>query len=198
MFRVSLINMPFAGTHLPSIALTQIKSMVESRLGKAVSVDIQYLNHDFAHYFGLQLYSWLAVSNESQNSGLGDWFFRQAAFPELADNTEAYFRRYFPYRTEQWEQQKTVLLSKRRELDSYLSELILKYDLHHADIAGFTSMFQQNGASFAMARKIRDYNPKVISVMGGANCETPMGQEIIKNVKQIDYVFSGPGLISFP
>jgi ribosomal peptide maturation radical SAM protein 1 len=34
--------------------------------------------------------------------------------------------------------------------------------------------------------------------MGGANCESPMGQELVKNVPALDYVFSGPALKSFP
>src|SRR5262249_372719 len=35
-------------------------------------------------------------------------------------------------------------------------------------------------------------------VMGGANCEAPMGQELVRNFRGIDYVFSGPALKSFP
>jgi hypothetical protein len=31
MYRIALINMPFANLSLPSIALTQLKSLVESR-----------------------------------------------------------------------------------------------------------------------------------------------------------------------
>ena len=34
--------------------------------------------------------------------------------------------------------------------------------------------------------------------MGGANCEPPMGLELIRGVDAIDHVFSGPALRSFP
>ena len=38
----------------------------------------------------------------------------------------------------------------------------------------------------------------MITANGGANCESPMGEEIARNVETIDYVFSGPALLSFP
>jgi hypothetical protein len=49
-----------------------------------------------------------------------------------------------------------------------------------------------------MARKIKTRNPNVITVIGGANCESPMGQEIARYLKYIDFVFSGPALRTFP
>jgi acyl carrier protein len=33
MFRISLVNMPFANLNLPSIGLTQLKSVIDERLG---------------------------------------------------------------------------------------------------------------------------------------------------------------------
>jgi ribosomal peptide maturation radical SAM protein 1 len=198
MYKISLINMPFAGLQMPSLALTQLKSVIDAEFEDRVSVDICYLNHDFAHYLEIQLSQSLALSSEANNAGVGDWFFRQAAFPELPDNREAYFRRFFPMRTPQIEGMKQLVLHKREGLDGFLDELIDKHKLDEADIVGFTSMFSQNVASFALARKLKDRNPKIITVIGGANCEAPMGQEIAKNCKPMDFVFSGPGLKSFP
>jgi hypothetical protein len=69
MYRIALINMPFANLSLPSIALTQLKSLVESHFKEQVSVNLLYLNHDFANYLGLDLYHLVVNSTESQNSG---------------------------------------------------------------------------------------------------------------------------------
>jgi ribosomal peptide maturation radical SAM protein 1 len=79
-----------------------------------------------------------------------------------------------------------------------LERLIDQYQLDQAHIVGFTSMFAQNVACFAMARKLKEQVPQVVTVMGGANCEAPMGQEIARHLDAIDFVFSGPGLKSFP
>ena len=59
-------------------------------------------------------------------------------------------------------------------------------------------MFAQNVASFALARRIRAKNPNAVIVMGGANCEAPMGREIVDHVDVVDFAFSGPALKSFP
>lgn len=196
--KIHLINMPFAAVYLPSLALTQLKSVMGSAFGDRVSVEIHYLNQDFPRYLGSDLYSYVSSSMDAQNTGFGDWFFRQSAFPHLPDNTEAYYRRYFPYRNAQIEMLKRLVTEKRRGLDHFLDELIAKYQLEQADLVGFTSMFNQNIACFALARKLKEHRAGIVTVMGGANCETPMGQEIAKHVEQIDYVFSGPALKSFP
>lgn len=198
MFKLTLINMPFASLESPSLALTQLKSVVESKLGDRVEVDLLYLNQEFAINLGFDFYNFVVGAFDSQTSGLGEWFFRKAAFPEVPDNADKFFRRYFPYRTEKVESFKRSTLERREKLESFIDSLIDKHGLADSQIVGFTSMFTQNIASFAVAKRIKDRNPNVITIMGGANCETPMGQEIVKNVKQIDYVFSGPGLKSLP
>lgn len=195
---IGLINMPFAAANLPSIALTQLKSIVRERLGDRVSVVIHYLNHDFVQYMGKDLYSFMSDSMDAHNSGIGDWLFRQLAFPDAPDNASAYFQRFFPYRTPQHTAFKEQILEKRRGFDAFFNTLIAKHRLDRFDLVGFTSMFNQNIASFALAKKLKGHNPQIITVMGGANCEAPMGHQIVKNVPQIDYVFSGPALKSFP
>ena len=198
MYRIALINMPFADLAMPSIALTQLKAVVEERFTDQVSVNVHYLNHDFAKYLGLDLCELITDSADSQNAGLGDWFFRQTAFPELPNNAGVYLSRYFPFHTEEMNTLKSRILERRRGLDQFIDSLISKYELDQAQIVGFTSMFMQSAAVFSLARRLKECESPPIVVMGGANCETPMGQVIVKEVTPIDYVFSGPALKSFP
>lgn len=198
MYKISLVDMPFANVELPSIALTQIRSIIQSRFMEKVSVEIVSISHDFAKYLGIDRYQYISTSMQALYAGLGDWFFREQAFPQLPDNTEKYLQRYFWGKGEDERKIKDLIAQKRPNLDAYLDELINKYELDKAQIVGFTSMFMQNAASFAMARKLKQYNPEVITVMGGANCEFPMGKVIAERIEQIDFVFSGPALKSFP
>jgi ribosomal peptide maturation radical SAM protein 1 len=198
MFSIALVNMPFAALNLPSIGLTQLRSVLNSKFKAHVAVEIHYLNQDFAQYFGVDFYKSITGSLEHHGSGFGDWVFRPAAFPDLPDNAEQYFRRYYPHHNDQTKALKSLVREKQQCMDQFLDSMIAKYGLDQANVVGFTSMFAQNVACFAMARKIKERNPEVITVIGGANCESPMGQEIIKFVNQLDFVFSGPGLISFP
>jgi ribosomal peptide maturation radical SAM protein 1 len=198
MLKIALINMPFSALQLPSIGLAQLKSVVDKKYGEQVAVDIHYINLDFAQYLGLKAHNLIMNVLDLNNTGIRDWFFRQAAFPELEDNTEEYFRRYFPHANTDVQAYRQFIRMKRQGLDGFLDTMVKLYKLDEADIVGFTTMFHQNVASFALARKIKERNPNVITVMGGANCESPMGQELVKNIEQVDFVFSGPGLISFP
>lgn len=196
MLKISLINMPFAALQFPSIALTQLRAVTESRFGERVRVKVHYLNHEFAHYFGVETYQ-VINGIQATTTGLGDWMFRSQAFPELPDNTDAYFQRYLPQRTPAMEMRRRMLREKRAGLNRFMEGLVGKYRLAGEDIVGFTTMFSQNTASFAMARLIKKQNPAVTTVIGGANCEAPMGGEIARQVPAIDYVFSGPSLVSF-
>ncbi len=199
MLQIKLINMPFADVSIPSIALTQLKAVTESTLGKKVAVEIIYLNHEFGRYFGLDHYRVISNGAGSNNSGFGDWFFRQVAFPEEPDNTTEYLERYgHLLGLEYLRTHGEMLLEKRANLPSFFAELIRKYDLANSDLVGFTSLFMQQVGIIGMARAIKKIRPSTITLIGGANCETPMGEHIASNVDVIDYVFSGAALVSFP
>jgi ribosomal peptide maturation radical SAM protein 1 len=198
MYTVSLVNMPFAALHIPSLGLTQLKSVLEDRFGEHISVKVQYVNHDFARYLGVGLYKYFSLSVEAFTCGVGEWFFRQDAFPETTDNGEEYFRRFYPRPDEQTKKFKRVIQEKRQGVGDFMDTLIDRYSLDRFDLVGFTSMFHQNTASFAMARRLKARNPDIVVVMGGANCEVPMGNAIVKHVPQVDFAFSGPSLKGFP
>jgi magnesium-protoporphyrin IX monomethyl ester (oxidative) cyclase len=198
MYKITLINMPFADCTLPSIALTQLKSLVEVRFPETVAVDIVYLNHDFSNYFGSDRYSYISFSMLPMFAGLGDWLFRHLAFPSLPDNTEKYLQRFFFGKGKEVQLIKEIIADKRPNLGAFMDELITTYKLDQSQMVGFTSMFQQNAACFAMAKKLKQRNPEIITVMGGANCEFPMGGVIAEQVQDIDFVFSGPASKSFP
>jgi ribosomal peptide maturation radical SAM protein 1 len=198
LYKISLINMPFANLSLPSIALTQLKTVIDERFGPEARVRILYLNQDLAHYLGLDLYEYVTGALQANNSGLGDWMFRQVAFPDLEDNTALYFRRYFSHLDASGETVKGAMLAKRAGLKRFMERLVAKYQLDQESLVGFTSMFAQNVSCFAMARLVKSRNPAVVTVMGGANCEAPMGPELVRHVEAVDFVFSGPALVSFP
>jgi ribosomal peptide maturation radical SAM protein 1 len=194
MIRVKLVNMPFSDVEIPSLALTQLKAMVGKRCGDRASVDVCYASHDVCRYLGLDLYR--RICAEASFSGLGDWLFRDLAFPGLPDNTVDYRARHYPSRQqgEVFEQ----AFHARAGLDRLLDEIVARYALDEADLVGFTSMFAQNVACFALARRLKEIRPEVVIALGGANCESPMGEEIALHVPVVDYVFSGPALVTFP
>lgn len=198
MLKVGLVNMPFAAAQLPSIALTQLRAVLASELPGRVEATLFYLNLDFFELLGQEVYELMSNSVEANTAGLGDWFFRSEAFPELPDNSEAYLRRHFSEHRRQLDAFQGPLAEKRSGVGTFLDRLIDQNRLDTYQVIGLTSMFSQNLACFALARKLKERNPGVVVVMGGANCETSMGQVLARNVGQVDFVFSGPSLRSFP
>jgi ribosomal peptide maturation radical SAM protein 1 len=200
-YQIILINMPFAALNMPSFALTQLKSVVKEKFADRVSTELLYLDHHFGKDMGADVYTYIShdPSLKAQIAGFGDWFFRQSVFPQLPDNTPEYFTRFKSHfgkdATDRFTNQ---LKGFRDRLDPYLDSLIDLYHIQEADLVGFTSMFFQTMAGAAMAGRIKARNPKIVTVMGGANAEAEMGIELVHHLPNIDYVFSGPALVSFP
>ena len=66
-------------------------------------------------------------------------------------------------------------------------------------VVGFTSTFQQNTASFALARRLKQRYPEIMTVFGGANFEGEMGLELVRTVLDfIDAAIIGEGDEAFP
>jgi len=197
MYKIALVNMPFANLSMPSLALTQLRAVVKQAFGAGVAADVHYLSHDFAHYLGLAAYEEL-ISFAHHPTGLGDWLFRAAAFPGAPDNADAYFQRYYPRHAPGNPALRAMVLEKRAGIVAHFEAMIDRCALDRADLVGFTSMFSQNVASLAMARLVKARNPGAVVVVGGANCEGPMGRALIEHAPMVDFVFSGPALRSFP
>lgn len=197
-YRIVLINMPFARLSMPSIALTQLSSLLHQKFGNSVEIKILYLNLDFQAYLeDISLYDH-SHSSTAFMTGIGEWFFRQSAFPDAEDNTETYFDRY--YATQDRDTQETWhrLLQKRQGINDFIDRMIDSHKLLDVDLVGFTALFSQTTASIAMARRIKERNPDVHTVIGGPPCDAVMGMTLAENVSSFDAVFSGPALISFP
>ncbi|MCX6997768.1 MAG: RiPP maturation radical SAM C-methyltransferase [Kiritimatiellaeota bacterium] len=196
--KVLLVNMPFAAPAIPSLALTQLHAVAAARFAGQLQIETLYLNHDFARYLGdLGAYKHV-LSNQGFMTGIGDWFFRTAAFPATPDNSGEYFARYYAGADAPAQRAWNVLLSRRADVGALLDSWIAQYRLAEAGVVGFTALFAQTVAAFAMARRIKALNPNTIILMGGAACSDEMGLEFSRRVEAIDYFFSGPGLVSFP
>jgi len=198
--RIAFVNMPFADWHRPSLALGQLASMIRRDFGDEASVDISYVNQDMATFLGAAHYESISGSGSESghhvNTGLGDWLFRQIAFPETSDNSNEYFRRFYPGKS--WAPLREQILAVRSQLLEFCEKLIDRYRLAEADIVGFSSVFAQNVPSIALARLIKERNPRALTVIGGANCEAPMGAVLAELVPTVDFIFSGPALETFP
>lgn len=187
---IVFVNMPIAEIQRPSIAL----GLLQSILGKAgMDVHVAYANLWFAEYIGLD--SYLQVQNSRTQDVLGDWLFAEAAFPGHRVDTEAYVRHLLLASRSLANQPEGdaifALAALRDHASRFVSEAADRIVAMGPRIVGCTSMFQQNVASLAVLRLIRERAPHIVTMMGGANCETVMGQTLHRHFDWVDYVVSG-------
>jgi ribosomal peptide maturation radical SAM protein 1 len=193
---VVLVNMPFAAVERPSLGLGQLKALLS-----AASIDaaVVYPNLRFAAMAGAHSYQMLG--RMSMHDYVLEWVFTAAAFPDFIGGNSWPFRRWVANldetlverivpggdRNDVWQK----LLRLRAEAPAFVRDTAIEILAQQPRIVGCTSTFQQHVASLALLRSIRELQPSVITMMGGANCETRMGLATHKSYEWVDYVVSG-------
>ena len=80
----------------------------------------------------------------------------------------------------------------------FIEDCLEEIRARQPDVVGFTSMFGQNMSSLSLARRIKQELPQTVVVFGGANCAGEMGEALLRNFDQIDYVITGEAELNFP
>ena len=119
-YKIALINMPFASLSMPSLALTQLAEVLDQQFGDQVEVGVHYLSFDFVDYMGDLAFYNHAHLGEGFMTGIGEWFFRQAAFPDAEDNAEEYFNRFYHTKDMPTGAIREAFAEKRKTLDAFL------------------------------------------------------------------------------
>jgi ribosomal peptide maturation radical SAM protein 1 len=88
-------------------------------------------------------------------------------------------------------------MALRGEVGPFLEICFEAFDIEAYDVVGFTTTFEQNLASLALAKCVKARYAEKITVLGGGNCEGTMGLELHRQFPWIDYVCSGESENSF-
>lgn len=188
--RVLLLSMPFVSVSRPAIGLSILEAVLASR---SIACDVGYANLRFAEWVGLDTYT-LLDENVSDALFAGDWLFAQYLFGSDLD-LEVYAET-LRANVEATEYER--VMAARGHVGPFLAACLDEYRVADYDIIGFTTTFEQNLASLALARMIKDLWPDKSIVFGGGNCEGDMGRELHRSFPWIDYICSGEGEQSFP
>jgi len=188
---VILVCAPFLSVVRPALGVSNIKAVLER---SGVRTSIEYLNIQFASRIGVDAHEDIAEKS-SPVLMIGEWIFSESISRQNDRSQEAYFRYLSRFYSEaQLLKIRSLRESAREFVDCEASRLVAL----SPKIIGFSSIFQQNCASLALAARVRELDPDITICFGGANCEGPMGRALIENFPQIDYVFSGEAEYSFP
>jgi ribosomal peptide maturation radical SAM protein 1 len=192
-YRVLLLNMPFAGADRPAIGISTLKAGLTAR---GIGCDIRYFNLSFAQMVGPSAYHWF-IDTGSHMIFAGEWLFAQELFGDALPRASAYFRHL---RSARGVTPKTIdaIRLLRTFVRPFLDECMRTIDWEQYDLIGFTSTFEQNLPSLALAHEIKQRYPNKAIVMGGANCEGSMGLALHEHFAVLDYVFTGASDETFP
>lgn len=194
---VALVSMPFMEICRPSIQLGLLKAVADEY---GFPVRTLHANLDLAARIGADYYGALA---QHRGRMVGEWLFSVAAFGEAAPDQEGKlideFADELAYLTDSPEQLRSRLRHVReRDVPAYLDALVETFPWSETRVVGFSSTFQQNVASFALARRLKQRWPTLITVFGGANFDGEMGLELVRSVDCIDFAVIGEGEAAFP
>jgi ribosomal peptide maturation radical SAM protein 1 len=181
----------------PSIQVGLLKALATAH---GFPVRSLHANLDFAARIGLDYYQRLA---EHRGHMVGEWLFSLDAFQDDAPDPDSYMldelAHDLSYLAEPHEDLRRKLISTRRtDVPLYLDALVESFPWEEAAVVGFSSTFQQNTASFALARRLKQRYPHIFTVFGGANFDDEMGPELVRAVDCIDAAVIGEGDDAFP
>jgi ribosomal peptide maturation radical SAM protein 1 len=186
--------MPCGPLTRPSLALGLLAAHCR-RLG--IDCDVRYLTFDFAELVGSTEYLWL-TGEIPYEAFACDWLFTEALYgrrPEADDGyVEEVLRGIWHLRRDAVGRIQRL----RPAVEPFLLRCIEEIDWSRYTLVGFTSMFQQNIASLALAMRVKAAYPHLTIAFGGANWEEPMGGALQRRFPFVDLVFSGEADVSFP
>jgi ribosomal peptide maturation radical SAM protein 1 len=195
---VILISMPFVELTLPSIGLHLLKAGLAHH---GIYTKLLYFTFPLAKLIGTNSYKKI-LSKSNRHNQLCEWIFAGALFERSSLNEERYIEEILSRKSIFSRPVKkgfiTTLFKAKNKLKSFLNECLSEVLNYRPRVIGFTSMYEQQMASLALAKRIKAHLPETLIVFGGSNCEGIMGVEMIRQFPFIDAVVSGEGDISFP
>lgn len=198
---VLLVVPPFQGLRCPALGASQLKADL---LAHGIRAEMLYLNLRFGDRILPRVHDWLSGTGKAL---LGEFVFSCA----VHDKDEEEIRSYFEQIIQGSEYEKaldgwfpelgayaalTHLIAEAKDFVSGEAiDAVLERDPW---MVGFSSTFQSNCCSLAVIREIKRRRPDILTVIGGANCEGPQGEELIARYEEIDFVGRGECDLTFP
>lgn len=176
--------MPYASVERPSLALG---SLCAGLRAAGLGAEAVHANVRFADRIGLMGYE--SINTSPLAYRIGEWTFADAAFPDDDLDAAGYL----------------TTLSREMGLDDvperlgpvrdiakdFVGAMAREIVARRPRIVGCSSVFQQHNASLALLRQIKALDPTITTLLGGGNCEGPMGWATLRTCSFVDYVVSG-------
>ena len=200
---VVLVAMPFCDEYMPCMTYAMFKAML-TKAGISSCVQHEYL------YYA----AWIGKNNYRRimqvcTIGYGhDYFACETIFAAAAHGrTLRSFDEYIAWMkqthlpgkvfegAQQQETLETLALFReaQEKAQDYLEEAAKRIMEKKPKIVSFISMFQQQNAIIALAKRLKKEKDAPLILAGGPNCHGSGGSALIEHVDAFDYIFTGEG-----
>jgi ribosomal peptide maturation radical SAM protein 1 len=193
---VIFASMPFGPLAEPSLGLSLLQAVLPPGTAR-----ILYFTLPMAELAGADLYQWIAETGVETAFLPGEWVMKPALFDEAPGAEREYLEevlRPVLGRGPAARAREAELLALRRQVPAFVDRCAMRVLEATPRLVGLTSVFQQHLAALALARRLKERSPAMRVVLGGANCEGPMGAETARRFPWLDAVVSGEGEVVLP
>jgi ribosomal peptide maturation radical SAM protein 1 len=192
--KVLLISMPYGALERQALGISLLKAQLTR---EGIPCNIRYLNFAFSEFIGADEYRWVNYSLP-YTAFAGDWSFVKALYGEQPGARNLYVREILQNCWQLASDDVARLLRISGLTEPFLAYCMAALPWQEYGLVGFTSTFEQNIASLALAKRLKQAYPRVAIAFGGANWEANMGLELHHRFSFVDYVCSGEAESSFP
>ena len=183
---ICLVVPPFDSVHYPQLGTAILKSACVAR---GLNTRIVYAGIALAKRVGLEAYD--AISHGQMKAMVGERLFRPHAYP--------------PATVAALHPLEALTIGQSADFDRLvdaippmLDEVVERILALRPRIVGVSSTFEQNLAASAIARRVKEADPAIVTVMGGANAAWPLSLGLAKAFPWIDHFFAGEADVDFP
>lgn len=194
--RLSLVSMPFSSLQHPGLGMSLLAQLARE---SGISTAEKYFSFDFAETIGLDEY-FLLSDGRCYQALLGEWVFSDLIYPRSDLDAMAYLSTVLGDFVSgvEWLAFMQNAIAARGKARAFVEQCADEVMATNPTIVGLTSSFQQVMSSVAIARALRNRSDDLVIVMGGANCEGPLGRAMLQTHPELDAVCIGEGDRAFP
>ena len=181
-----LVVPPCASAALPVLGPALLAAACR---GAGIATGVQHVNLEMAARVGYERYRRFALSCSHMH---GEMLFAEAAFDRRIELRPDDFQDV-PDAVDAED-----FAAALAEVPGLIADSADAIAAQRPGVVGFSSVFQQNLASIALARAVRERLPDAVLLLGGANASRPMCEGIAAATDVFDHIVSGEADLALP
>ena len=166
--QVLLVSMPFAAVERPSLALGLLSAILQ-RAG--IETSTEYANLRFLEQLSPRDY--VLVEKVPPDNCFGDWIFARKVFGYDDDNTDEYIDGLMEnvplFARLDRDRFAKRIRNIRAQGEEFIDSIADRVVAAQPRIVACSSTFQQHLASLALLKRVKERNPGIVTLIGGAN-----------------------------